>query len=73
MDRVLLKPIFGHVKGKSCLSNLLAIDNKIAGFLDERKEVDVIYNDFQAFNTFSLSIFPSVFGYDGFDDEKVVE
>lgn len=40
----------------------LAIDNKIAGFLDERKEVDVIYNDFQVFNTFSLSIFPSILG-----------
>ncbi|CAM5108174.1 unnamed protein product [Natator depressus] len=47
----------GFIKGKSCLTNLIAFYDEIPGSVDEGKAVDVLFLDFsKAFDTVSHSI-----------------
>ncbi|GAB0183528.1 hypothetical protein GRJ2_000818100 [Grus japonensis] len=47
----------GFTKGKSCLTNLIALCNGMTGWVDEERAVDVVYLDFsKAFNTLSHNI-----------------
>ncbi|PKU39027.1 rna-directed dna polymerase from mobile element jockey-like [Limosa lapponica baueri] len=47
----------GLTKGKSCLTNLIAFNDGITGWIDEGRAVDVVYLDFsKAFDTVSHSI-----------------
>ncbi|PKU43614.1 rna-directed dna polymerase from mobile element jockey-like [Limosa lapponica baueri] len=47
----------GFTKGKSCLMSLIAFYNGMTGWIDEGREVDVVYLDFsEAFDTVSHSI-----------------
>jgi len=47
----------GFTKGKSCMTNLIAFYNGMAGWVDEGRAVDVVYLDFsKAFNTISHNI-----------------
>ena len=42
----------GFIKGKSCLTNLIAFYNGMTGWVDEARAVDVVYLDFsKAFDT----------------------
>ena len=36
----------GFIKGKSCLSNLIAFYDDMTGWVEERRAVDVVYLDF---------------------------
>lgn len=45
------------MKGKSCLTNLVAFSAEMTGLVDERRAVDIFYLDFsKAFNTVSHHI-----------------
>ncbi|KAK4813196.1 hypothetical protein QYF61_017631 [Mycteria americana] len=47
----------GFTKGKTCLTNLINFYDEMAGLVDERRAVDVVYLDFsKAFNTVSHKI-----------------
>ncbi|KAJ7404061.1 hypothetical protein BTVI_73968 [Pitangus sulphuratus] len=47
----------GSIKGKSCLSNLIAFYNKTTIWMDEGRAMDIVYLDFiKAFNTVSHNI-----------------
>ena len=47
----------GFIKGKSCLTNLIAFYDDMTGWVDERRAVDVVYLDFsKAFDTVSHHI-----------------
>lgn len=56
-------------KGLSCLTNLIAFCDKMAGSVDEGRALDVIYLDFsRAFNTlFQYNILVSKLGYYSLD------
>ncbi|CAM4703432.1 unnamed protein product [Caretta caretta] len=59
----------GFTKGKSCLTNLIAFYDEIAGCMDMGKVVDVIYLDFsKAFGMVSHSILASKFKKYGLDE-----
>ena len=50
----------GFTYGKSCLTNLMAISDKITGLVDKGRAMNAIYLDFsKAFNTISLNILVS--------------
>ncbi|GAB0176493.1 hypothetical protein GRJ2_000114500 [Grus japonensis] len=47
----------GHMKGRSCLTNLIFFYDKVSRLVDEGNAVDVVYPDFsKAFGTISHSI-----------------
>ncbi|PKU36215.1 rna-directed dna polymerase from mobile element jockey- hypothetical protein [Limosa lapponica baueri] len=47
----------GFTKGKSCLTNLIAFYDGMTGWIEEGREVDVVYLDFRkSFDTISHSI-----------------
>jgi len=47
----------GFTKGKSCLTNLIPIDDGMTGWVDEGRAVGVVYLDFsKAFDTVSHNI-----------------
>lgn len=47
----------GYTKGKTCLSNLIALYDEMMRLVDEGKTVDVVYLDFsKGFNTVSHNI-----------------
>ena len=47
----------GLIKGKSCLTNLIAFYDDMTGWVDERRAVGVFYLDFsKAFDTVSHDI-----------------
>ena len=47
----------GFTKGKSCLTNLLSLYDKVTHLVDEGKEVDTVFLDFsKAFDTVPYSI-----------------
>lgn len=35
----------GFIKGKACLTNLINFSNEMTSFLDEGKEIDIVYLD----------------------------
>ncbi|PKU45353.1 rna-directed dna polymerase from mobile element jockey-like [Limosa lapponica baueri] len=58
----------GFMKGRSCLTNLISVYDKVTRLVDEVKAVDVLYLDFsKAFDTISHSIFPEKLAPHGLD------
>lgn len=50
----------GFTNGKSCLTNLIFFCDKITGFVDERRAVNVPYFDFsEAFKTVARNVLVS--------------
>ncbi|CAM5138247.1 unnamed protein product [Eretmochelys imbricata] len=59
----------GFTKGKSCLTNLIAFYDEIAGYVDEGKAVDALFLDFSnAFDTVAHSILASKLKEYGLDE-----
>ncbi|GAB0190190.1 mitochondrial enolase superfamily member 1 [Grus japonensis] len=55
--RVIRSGQHGFTKGKSCLTNLIAVYDGMTGWVDERRAVDVVYLNFsKAFDTVSYNI-----------------
>jgi len=47
----------GFIKGRSCLTNLVSLYDKLTCLMDEAKAIDIVYLDFgKAFDTVSLRI-----------------
>ncbi|CAM5138787.1 unnamed protein product [Natator depressus] len=59
----------GFIKGKSCLTNLIAFHDEITGSVDEGKAVDVLFLDFsKAFDMVSLSMLANKLKKYGLDE-----
>ncbi|PKU29355.1 rna-directed dna polymerase from mobile element jockey- hypothetical protein [Limosa lapponica baueri] len=56
-------------KGKSCLTNLIALNDGMTGWIDEGRAVDVLYLDFsKAIDTVSHSLFVCSSSFDTYYD-----
>jgi len=59
----------GFTRGKSCLTKPIALCDKITGFVDEEKAVDVIHLDFSY--TVFHDIFVSKLGHYSLDEREI--
>lgn len=61
----------GFIKGKSCMTSLIAFYGKMAEFLNEGRTVDFFYLDFsKAFNSVSNNILVSRLGHDSLSGSR---
>ncbi|PKU49487.1 rna-directed dna polymerase from mobile element jockey-like [Limosa lapponica baueri] len=72
LEKVIGSGQHGFTKGKSCLTNLIAFCDRMTGWLDEDRAVDVVYLEFsKAFDTVSHNVLIGKLRNCGLDERTV--